>query len=141
MTALLDPITGLARDADTGALITRGEEAGDVVASYGRAIIDTSDSSPAGVEVIPAQPGQRIAVLGAILLAAEAIDIQFWSGPVSDDDRVSPAFPVADRGGFALPAVPSSGMAWMLTEVGEPLMLTLSAGQQVSGILLYTLVT
>jgi len=120
----------VAIDDETGELLVR--TGGSVEPK--RAIINVASDIAVGHEIVAAVDGKRICVLGICLLAEEAVDVTFYSGPADTGVPLTGPIPIGDRGGFVLPA---SLIPWFETETGESLTLHLSANWRCGGWILY----
>jgi len=92
-----------------------------------------SAASAGDNEIVPAQQGQRIKVLGCLLMAAADVNLKFTDG-ASGTDLTGLIAMGAKGNGFILPL---GGTHWLETSVTTPLLLNLSAGVQVSGVIVY----
>jgi hypothetical protein len=123
----------VAIDEDTGELLVRTGGGTEVK----RAIIDADSDGAAGNEIIAGVSGKRICVLGICLLAEEAVDVTFYSGPADTGTALTGPIPVGDRGGFVLPMPADPSMPWLRTEPGEALTIHLSAAWRCGGWAVY----
>lgn len=128
----------IAVDEDTGELLVR---TGGGAVTIQRALLDAAGDGAAGNELIAAVPDKRIAVLGLCLLAEEAVDATFYSGPADTGTPLTGPIPVGDRGGFLLPLPPDPSLPWLETAPGEALTLHLSAAWRCGGWIVYREVT
>ncbi len=124
----------VAIDEATGELLVRTGGGIEVK----RAIIDAASDAAQGNEIIAGVSGKRICVLGICLLAEEAVDVTFYSGPADTGTALTGPIPVGDRGGFVLPMPSDPSMPWLQTEPGEPLTVGLSAAWRCGGWAVYS---
>lgn len=71
-------------------------------------------------QVVPAQAGQRIAVLAVAYMAGQPVSVTWLSGTTP----ISPPFPLGANGGFTLPY---QGQPWFTTAPGQALQISQSA--------------
>ncbi|QDU71041.1 hypothetical protein [Mucisphaera calidilacus] len=91
-----------------------------------------------GHELIAAQPGQRICVLGGCLMAAGAVNAAFYSGPLDRQTPLCGLLPMAAHSCVVLGLSPDASIPWLVCEVGDALTLSLDADVLVAGWLIYT---
>ena len=103
-----------------------------------RALINASSAAALGNGIVAGVSGKRICVLGICLLAAEAVDVTFYSGPADTGTALTGPIPVGDRGGFVLPMPSDPSMPWLQTEPGNPLTIHLSAAWRCGGWVVYS---
>ena len=86
-------------------------------------------------ELVAADTYGEIRVIGLVLVADEALEIQFKDG---DSDELSGVIPIDALGsGFVLPTCVSYDQYWMATDSNESLRLVVTNGGTVNGILVY----
>ena len=102
-----------------------------------RAKIDCDSDAGVGNELVAAVAGKRICVLARCLMAADAVNATFYSGPADAGTAVSGPMPLGANGGFVLDAPADPAMHAMETAEGEALTIGLDAAVQVSGWLLW----
>ncbi|MBN2560631.1 MAG: hypothetical protein JXQ75_06850 [Phycisphaerae bacterium] len=124
----------MAIDETTGRLLVDTVSTGVTVK---RAIIDAASDAAAGNEIIAGVSDKRICVLGICLLAEEAVDVTFYSGPADTGTALTGPIPVGDRGGFVLPMPADPSMPWLRTEPSEALTIHLSAAWRCGGWVVY----
>ena len=123
----------VAVDDQTGELLVR--VAGSITPK--RAKIDCASDAAAGNELVAAVVGKKICVMAACFMAATAVNATFYSGAADTGTALTGPMPLGDTGGFVCSPPAAAGMAWLATEVGQPLTLKLDAANQVSGFLVY----
>lgn len=85
--------------------------------------------------VIPAQQGQAIKVLSAMLMGYGDVNATFTNG--AGGTNLSGPLPLGIKGnGFVLPPAPC-GQHWLETSPTTPLVLHLSAAVRVAGVIVY----
>lgn len=88
-------------------------------------------------ELVAAVGGQRVKVVGVLLLAADNTEVTFQSG-FSGTILAGP-LPLPNSGdGFLAPPEGTPGLHYLETETGDPLILQLHSGTYVTGWLQYT---
>ena len=102
-----------------------------------RVKIDANSAAAAGNELVAAVSGKKICVLGICLIAAEAVNVTFYSDAADTGTAISGAMPLSESGGFVLPAPVHSELHWFETVAGESLTMLLNAAVQCSGWLVY----
>ena len=123
----------VAVDEQTGELLVR--VAGSITPK--RAKVDCASDAAAGNEIVAAVSGKSIHVLAVVLMAGGGVEGTLFSGPADTGKALTGPMPLADSSGFSCGAAASPELAWLATEVGESLTLTLSDAVQVSGFLVY----
>jgi hypothetical protein len=97
--------------------------------------VSASVSISASGVVIPGVPGFSIAVIAASIVATGATNLKLMSGVVD----LTGAFPLAANCGFVLPPA-SIQYPWVKTAIGDDLIVNLSAGTPVGGVIIYDLI-
>ena len=120
-------------DDETGELLVR---LGGAIATK-RAKINAVSDADGGNEIIAAVTGKKICVLAVCLMAADAVNATFYSGPADTGTAISGPMPIGANGGFVNPAPADPDMHWLQAEPGEALTLKLDAAVQVSGWVAY----
>ncbi len=86
-------------------------------------------------ELVPAQPHQRINVLGLLLVAAGDVDVKLTDGPGGANLTGAMSLAV-DGNGVVLP-MSLPGLPWLRGSVNTALTLNLSSATAVAGLLVY----
>lgn len=94
-----------------------------------------SASSSGANEIVAAQAGRKIRVLGYVMMAASAVNVKWQS---DSTDKTGLLYPAAN-GGAVAPLAPDHKY-WFETVAGEPLNLNLSGAVAVGGHVTYLLV-
>ena len=120
-------------DEDSSELLVR--VGGSVTAK--RVKIDAASDAAAGNTLVAAVVDKRICVLGICLIAADAVEATFYSGPADTGAALSGPLSLAANGGFIVNSPADPAMHCLATEPNQSLTLKLSAAVQCSGWLVY----
>ena len=102
-----------------------------------RAVVNAASDAASGNEIVAAVTGKSICALAVCLMAADAVNATFYSGPGDTGTAITGPMPLGANGGFVNPAPADSEMHWLQTESGKALTLKLDAAVQVSGWVVY----
>lgn len=102
-----------------------------------RSVVNASSADAAGVAIVAAVAGKRIAVLAACLIAAGDVTATFYSGPADSGTALTGGLALAASGGFVIGPPSDPELAWIVTAPGQQLTVLLSGAVAVSGWIVY----
>ena len=120
-------------DADTGQLLVSTNRGIDIK----RAVINVSSNAAVGNILVSAVADKKICVLGLCLMAADSVNVQFYSGSADTGTAITGLLPIGPNGGFVLQPSSEPAMHGFGTVAGQELRLKLSAVVQCGGWLVY----
>lgn len=94
--------------------------------------VSIAQGAAGSTDLLAAQAGQRIYIVGAFIDLDAAGTLKFQSGGATDIDG---AIPIASNGGFVLP--PDIANPWNYTKVGEKLNIVTATGKAFGHVLVY----